>query len=161
LLRQARNGALDRRDFVIQAAHNRSQFLGARAVALQQRGLRGGFLLRSGQCALSPLPLVAVPDTLEFLQIAAQQPVFLGAFRLPAQRAPTGHQFVQDVPHALQIALGLLNAAECFLPLAQLQGDASGLLKERAARLRPQGKRGVDQPLADHRVLAASQAGTA
>ena len=128
------------------------------ALHLEAGGLDVQGVLGERQGALAAVPLVAVPDALQLLEVAAEEVVLFRALRLAAEGAGAGLHLAEDVADALEVALRLLDALQGLLALAQVRRDAGGLLKERPARLGPQGERRVHQPLADHRVAAARQA---
>ncbi len=95
------------------------------------------------------------------LEVAAQQLRLLGPLRLAPQSTPARDQFLKDVAHPLQVTLGLLNAAQGLLALAQMRRDPRSLFEKGATRVGPQGQGRVDHALADDGVPATGQPGTA
>ncbi len=111
--------------------------------------------LGSLELCLAALPLMAIPDALELFQVLAQEQVLFGALGLAAQRAGARHELVDQVAYALQVALGLGDAAQGLFTAAQVRRDAGGLFKEGAAGLGTERQGGVDLALADGGIAAA------
>ena len=114
-------------------------------------------LFDAGQFSLQALPLVSIKDALQLLQILLEEQVLLGTLCLAAQAICPGTQLVQNIVDALQIALRFLDASQRLGTLAQVWGDAGGLLKEDATSLGAQRKGRVHHALSNDSVGASSQ----
>ena len=138
----------------------------------------GGFELgqgRGGRVALGPgagqaglglaqldftlPPGVARQTSLQRSELGFQPSVFFGGLRLGAQLLDPGLELGQQVPGALHVAPGLLQAAAGLLPLVAQAAHPGGLFDQRSAG----GGHGLDDEvdvvLGHHRVAVLAQAG--
>ena len=117
-----------------------------------------GRLPRTVQLSLQLLPAVAVPCQQQLVQVGRDLFVVARPRGLPSEVGNARSEFVQYVDHALQIALCLIQPAQCLGTARLVMGDAGRFFEERTPFVGTQRKGLVDQALPDDGIGALAQA---